>query len=72
MERAGSRCRIIIDGEELPYAAEPSVDVTVDTEAVPSVTLRLFADRVEVVDQATAAGPTSSGILPDSMRRSTP
>ena len=50
--REGRIVRVLIDGEELPFALpRESVTVTVDPAEWPTVSLTLFADQVTVVNK---------------------
>lgn len=49
--REGPYCRVLIDGEPLPYSIpRDSVTVPVNPDEMPTVHLALFADRVDVVN----------------------
>lgn len=53
--RKGPTARIVIDGAELPFpVSRDSVTVPVHPDERPTVQLSLYADRVHVINQATA------------------
>lgn len=52
VERRGPTAHITVDGEPFPFpvAYNPPPTVSVSTSEMPSITITLFADRVEVSD----------------------
>ncbi|MER7874828.1 hypothetical protein ABTY63_14895 [Streptomyces solisilvae] len=49
--RAGTRARVLVDGQELPFAlAREKVTVSVHPDEMPTVHLVLMARRVDVVN----------------------
>lgn len=58
IERAGRHTSITIDGVEFPWhISSDGPSVTVTNDDMPAVTLRIVADRIEVVDDID--GPTA-------------
>lgn len=59
VERHGSHARVLVDGEEFPYAiAEGGLRIEgVGRNDMPAVTVTLVADRVEVTNDARAEAP---------------
>jgi hypothetical protein len=50
--RRGAIARVLVDGVELPFALpREAVTVPVHPDEIPTVHLKLFADRVDVVNQ---------------------
>lgn len=55
IERQGRRARFLIDGEDFPWPiAWDGIDVNVNPDNIPGVSLTILADRVEVVDALQA------------------
>ncbi len=51
VERDGDSAKLFIDGEEFPWViASPEVVVSVSRDEVPSVTITLWATKIEVVN----------------------
>lgn len=48
--REGGRARVTVDGRPFPWHVGPPATVEVSPKERPGVTLRLFAERVEVID----------------------
>lgn len=49
--RAGARARVLVDGQELPFAlARETVTVSVHPDEMPQVCLVLIAEQVDVVN----------------------
>lgn len=55
VERQGSSARLLIDGEDFPWPiAWDGIDVNVNPDNIPGVSVTILADRVEVVDALQA------------------
>ncbi|WP_282703249.1 hypothetical protein [Streptomyces sp. CC219B] len=57
--RRGDFCHVYIDGEELPGSIprdDGALVVTVDPDALPSITVKLQAHRVDVVNDIEEGG----------------
>lgn len=56
--RAGERTRIVIDGQDLPYLGprDAPVVVSVAPDDIPTVTLTLMADQVNVINALREGG----------------
>lgn len=54
IERYGTTARVLVDGDEFPFAvAEDGVIIgPIGTDSMPTVTLTLWAECVEVIDSA--------------------
>lgn len=51
VERYWQTAEITVDGQPFPYAvAREDIILSVDPDGMPSVTLTIYADRVEVVN----------------------
>ncbi|ONK09435.1 hypothetical protein [Streptomyces sp. MP131-18] len=55
VERRGNDTSITVDGQPFPYiVGRDDVHLSVDPDEIPSVTLTLYADRVEVINSLDA------------------
>lgn len=51
VEREGDKCTLRINGEEFAWHIAPGVDIHVERDEAPSVTLTIMADEVQVADR---------------------